>query len=374
MFPTSVTEILERFPFPVALGVVKDGAIFTSENAENTSINSGISEIRKNPETNEVERSLSRIIYTSGSKNDRFWWASNTKPIFAYSVLVAAKEGYLKITDSVKNLLDVEIIAPNYAKNNQTQQKGEQAGFLLGSEKKMNTLANTDFTVAHLLAHASGLPQQQKVEVGIAGVAENENAVEKNARQKVYLQTFPESRRIYSNYGYQLLGICIEASTGMSAEEWIHHSVLEPLQMNITSLDYSEDRSVAKDLQGPIMDLLKFAQELLEPKLLTDELAKEFHISYLPNLNGVVPGFGLQKPCPWGIGVEIRGHKSPHWMAPKASENTFGHFGMGGSFLWVDPDLRIGSVFLSGEIFSDTHKILWPHINQAILDWVKHYH
>ena len=32
-----------------------------------------------------------------------------------------------------------------------------------------------------------------------------------------------------------------------------------------------------------------------------------------PDLGGIVPGVGSFDPCPWGLGFEIRGHKTPHW-------------------------------------------------------------
>ena len=32
-----------------------------------------------------------------------------------------------------------------------------------------------------------------------------------------------------------------------------------------------------------------------------------------PGLDGVLPGFGVQRPNDWGLGFEIRDDKSPHW-------------------------------------------------------------
>ena len=57
---------------------------------------------------------------------------------------------------------------------------------------------------------------------------------------------------------------------------------------------------------------------------------------WFPGLDGFVPGYGRHRPCDWGLGFEIRGHKSPHWTAPSASPETFGHFGQSGTFLWID--------------------------------------
>ena len=57
-----------------------------------------------------------------------------------------------------------------------------------------------------------------------------------------------------------------------------------------------------------------------------------------PGLAGVLPGFRRFDPCDWGLGVEIRGRKQPHWTGAANSPSTFGHFGRSGSFLWVDPE------------------------------------
>ncbi len=45
----------------------------------------------------------------------------------------------------------------------------------------------------------------------------------------------------------------------------------------------------------------------------------------------------LQRPNDWGLGFELRVHKSPHWAGSRSSPGTFGHFGQSGTFLWVDP-------------------------------------
>ena len=45
-------------------------------------------------------------------------------------------------------------------------------------------------------------------------------------------------------------------------------------------------------------------------------------------------------PNDWGLGVELRDAKSPHWTGTRNSSRTFGHFGGSGTFLWVDPEAR----------------------------------
>jgi CubicO group peptidase (beta-lactamase class C family) len=82
----------------------------------------------------------------------------------------------------------------------------------------------------------------------------------------------------------------------------------------------------------------------------------------------VLPGYGGQDPNDWGLGVEIRGHKSPHWTGAANSARTFGHFGQSGTMLWVDPDAGIGLVALTERDFGDWAKTAWPALSDAVLD------
>ena len=42
--------------------------------------------------------------------------------------------------------------------------------------------------------------------------------------------------------------------------------------------------------------------------------------------------------CAWGMTVEVRGHKRPHWTPPTASATSFGHIGASGCVVWHDPE------------------------------------
>ena len=62
------------------------------------------------------------------------------------------------------------------------------------------------------------------------------------------------------------------------------------------------------------------------------------------NQNGELGG-GFARPllwkrCPWGLGVEIRDNKSPHWAPAEASTASFGHSGASGCVAWFDPETR----------------------------------
>ena len=81
-------------------------------------------------------------------------------------------------------------------------------------------------------------------------------------------------------------------------------------------------------------------------------------------LAGVLPGYGRQTPNDWGLGCEIRDHKSPHWTAPENSPETFGHFGQSGSFLWVDRAAGLAQPLgLLGD--GDVGVVLGPRLDAA---------
>ncbi|MDC4232254.1 beta-lactamase family protein [Actinomyces sp. B33] len=198
-------------------------------------------------------------------------------------------------------------------------------------------------TIRHLLAHASGLPVD----------AEEPQAA-------------PGKRRIYSNAGYDLLGRVLFEATGAPVGRWIEETVLEPLGMSATEVPGSPARSGV----GTVEDLLVFGAEMLDPRLIRPETAAEAMRAQFSDLAGVVPGYGRQSPCPWGLGPEIKGGKSPHWMAPGASPETVGHFGVSGSFLWADPTRGACAAFLGEEPFGAWHREHWSRLNAALVDIV----
>ena len=90
-------------------------------------------------------------------------------------------------------------------------------------------------------------------------------------------------------------------------------------------------------------------------------------ITRLNMLDGVLPGFGQQRPNDWGLGFEIRNGKIPHWTAADNSPRTFGHFGQSGTFIWVDPAVDLALVVLTDRDFGDWTHQLWPQVSEAVL-------
>lgn len=195
-------------------------------------------------------------------------------------------------------------------------------------------------TVRHLLAHASGLaPDTDEV------------------------LSPPGGRRIYSNRGIEVLAAHVEERAGFSFAAYAGEAVLQPLGMGATSIG----RSPARDGRGPLRDLLTLAQELQAPRIVSAATWREATTPAFPGLAGVLPGFGPQPDNAWGLGVEIRDDKRPHWTGRNSSPRTFGHFGQSGAFLWVDPDADVAAVSLADRPFGPWAARAWPELADAIL-------
>ena len=262
-----------------------------------------------------------RTLVEAGQIDEVFPFASVTKPIVAWSALVAVERG----------LLDLD--APAGAG---TAHGSAGAGTAHSAAGAMLPGA----TVRHLLAHASG-------------IAFDSDAV----------LAAPGTRRIYSNRGIEILGERLQEATATPLERWVETTVLEPLGMSSVLVPGSPAHSG----EGTARDLAVFAGELAAPRLISASLAAEATSVVFPGLDGVLPGYGRQAPNDFGLGVEVRGHKHPHWTGRAGSPTTFGHFGQSGSFIWVDPEARRQAVFLGERRFAAVHKDAWPDLCDQIL-------
>jgi CubicO group peptidase (beta-lactamase class C family) len=197
-------------------------------------------------------------------------------------------------------------------------------------------------TLRHLLAHAGGYPTDGPEPISA-----------------------PARRRIYSNSGIELAAAAIEARAGMSFADYLADAVLKPLGMTGSRLVGSP----ASGMVGTAADLSRLLAELQRPALLSAGGAHEAVTIQFPDLTGIVPGVGRFDPCPWGLGIEIRGTKSPHWTGITNSPATFGHFGASGTMLWVDPEAGCGLVALTDRRFDDWPDALdqWSRLSDAVV-------
>ncbi len=198
-------------------------------------------------------------------------------------------------------------------------------------------------TVRHLLAHASGL-----------------------AMGSAQLQAQPGTRRVYSNYGFAVLAQTIEEQSGIEFGRYLREAVCEPLGMAATDLPGGAS-TAGFGAVSTVADLARFAGELLRPVTVSPQMHAEATSVQFPGLDGVLPGYGMQRPNDWGLGFEIRDGKSPHWTGAGNSAATYGHFGQTGTFLWVDPTRDLALVVLTDRDFGDWAKPLWPALSDRVL-------
>ncbi|UQN29561.1 serine hydrolase domain-containing protein [Brachybacterium kimchii] len=195
-------------------------------------------------------------------------------------------------------------------------------------------------TLRHVLCHASGL------------FYESDRVLQE-----------PGKRRHYSNRGIDVAALHVARAVGRDFEDWVSGEIAEPLGMERLSWDGPPSVGAF----APLADLALLALELLRPTLLGPEVFAQMTTPQLPGLVGIMPGFGKQDPNPFGLGFEVRGAKSPHWTGTTSSPETFGHFGMLGTALWVDPVADLAAVIGTDHEFCDTHRELLPRLSDDIL-------
>lgn len=195
-------------------------------------------------------------------------------------------------------------------------------------------------TLRHLLSHCSGLaPDDDQV------------------------LSAPARRRIYSNRGIEVAADHLAAAADIPFWEYVREAITAPLGMAACRLEGSP----ASGASGSISDLLALVAELHEPTLISSETLSEVRTVAFPGLGGVLPGFGRYDDNDWGLGVEIRDSKSPHWTGGRNSAGTFGHFGRSGSFVWVDPAAGVAAASLASQPFGDWAVKAWPLLSDDIL-------
>jgi CubicO group peptidase (beta-lactamase class C family) len=200
-----------------------------------------------------------------------------------------------------------------------------------------------DSTVRHLLAHASGLAM------------DSDRVLAK-----------PGTRRIYSNYGFTVLAETVQREAGIEFGRYLAEAVFEPLAMGTTRLEGGAE-AAGFGATSTVADLATFAGELLRPSTVSAQLHAEATAVQFPGLDGVLPGYGRQRPNDWGLGFEIRDSKSPHWTGAGNSVRTYGHFGQSGGFIWADPVAELALVVLTDRDFGEWALGVWPAISDSVI-------
>ena len=198
-------------------------------------------------------------------------------------------------------------------------------------------------TVRHLLAHASGLAMESDDTLA-----------------------WPGTRRIYSNYGFAVLAETVQQASGIEFGRYLTEAVFEPLGMTATRLDGGA-QVAGFGVTSTVADLAAFAGDLLCPATVSAQMHAEATTVQFPGLDGVLPGYGVQRPNDWGLGFEIRDAKSPHWTGAENSARSYGHFGQTGTFIWADPEAELALVVLTDRNFGEWALPTWPVLADAVI-------
>jgi len=173
-------------------------------------------------------------------------------------------------------------------------------------------------TVRLLLGHLGGISHYKDYDL------EERIKLHKNTKEALAIfQDFdlvaePGSKYNYSSYGYNLLGAVIEGASGQPYGDYIREHIFEPLGMNNSRLDDPSDlisnrvrgyrlvkgeiknseyvdvssRFAGGGTRSTVIDLLKYAQGIIEGKLLKAETWKQMFTS-MATKDGFFTGYGM---------------------------------------------------------------------------------
>lgn len=256
--------------------------------------------------------------------------------------------------------------------------------------------AQPGVTIRTLLCHTSGAP----MDVADTLAPYNAELTWTHLRAACFataLEAAPNSRVQYSNVGYGLLGALVEQITGASFAESLQTLVLRPLGIEgFLGDEPPRPTAVLANVRGrhagtaiePFNSPLWRSLALPWAGLVTTAagalalvqafagqpdgfIQKATRVEATRNATadlagGFVPPL-YWRPCPWGLGPDLRGHKSPHWTPAVASPASFGHSGASGCLAWADPAADLAWVIL-GTRTADSGWLLrrGPAIGEAV--------
>jgi CubicO group peptidase (beta-lactamase class C family) len=236
--------------------------------------------------------------------------------------------------------------------------------------------------VWHLLTHTSGLDETDAIEPDSMWFGTESNAAVIQMICRLPISAPPGSVFSYSSLAYVLLGEIVRRVSGGSPEVFIQRQILDPLGMRDTGFSVSEsahsrmalrysaeerrdseryaselerwidERAAGGEGISTARDLLIFGQTFLQggaygaARVLSPASVR---LMTTPQTGDLPLQFDdeIWERASWGYGWHIHGSTTGRRGASLYSPGTFEHVGMGGAFLWVDPENEIVGVCLS---------------------------
>ncbi len=300
-----------------------------------------------------------------------FHLASIGKPMAALAVMRLVEAGQISLEDPVASIL------PAFAGN--------------GHEL---------ITLRHLITHTSGLPQDPD----LTGLAPGVSTVDElptylNARLEVPVGSKVE----YSNVGYGILGLIVEAISGKPFPQYMREQLFEPIGMkhaylappkeyypNIVHVGgtnepgsqferFNSDHArrqthPAGHVIATAQDVARFFQMFLaggqldQHQVIAPATAQLMTTNQTAGLHGGIEGFMTWDNCAWGLGFDLRGVKPTHFSGEYSSPYTFGHTGVAGTFAWADPTRDLLCVMLANRmLYNRWNTPHWSRYSTAII-------
>ena len=256
-------------------------------------------------------------------------------------------------------------------------------------------------TLRRLLCHTAGLPDDVAPEL-----APYQHGLHWPQLGRACLATAlvraPGSRVTYGNVGFGLLALVVERRTRLPFPTALTGLVLDPLGIE-GYLGVEPPRAPARvagklgehagtdrepfnspfwrSLALPWAGLLTTAEGALalvqafggQPaNFLPAELRAAAVSDQTGGLPGGFTGYMEWQPCPWGLGAELLGHKSPHMVPASASPASFGHSGYSGCLAWTDPQAANGEGVAYAVLGGTRHARGWATFWQPVGELLLH--
>lgn len=267
-----------------------------------------------------------------------YHWYSVTKIATAIATMQLVEQGLVDLDDPVSDHLP--FFEPEYP-----------------------SAASDPVTVAHLLNHSSGLPDNLPAVVGWVHL-EDDPPLDQTEFLRDRLPDYdtlrfePGSQGVYTNVGYYVLGALIEQVSGQSYEEYVVEHLLDPLAMTNTRFEYTETM-VANEGVGahPLADFLTTFMPFMSAPW-PSEFVREYdggHVWFNRFLFDGNPPSGLIGPAPEMArlgaailnGGELDGVRILSRETVDAMLNER-HVEPGSSGQWSDYTSRYGDDFVQG--------------------------
>jgi beta-lactamase class C len=255
-------------------------------------------------------------------------------------------------------------------------------------------------TLRTLLCHTSGLPNDLAPELAPYAYGLDWAQLGRACLATALVRP-PLSRVTYSNVNFGLLALVVEERTRLPLATALMDLVLDPLQIegyfgvepprpparvagNLGEHAGTDRepfnspfwRSLALPWAGLVTNaagalalvraFAGYPASFLPPDLCAAAVSDQ-----TGGLSGGFTGYREWQPCPWGLGPELLGAKSPHMVTPQASPASFGHSGYSGCLAWCDPLAAGGEgvafAVLGGPRYARAWQSFWQPASEALL-------